>query len=179
MLSLRFLLIIFLFLAAFTSAISQTIFIQEDDSETQAILSITEKLRISNSKDTIIEGFFSNDTLAYSYKIFKNKPSGRYKVYHPNSKIKYLSVFINGQLNGSWKEFNNKGKLIISGSYKNGKKDGTWLLLDKKRVEVYSDGTATGRWRIDEGWTPRTLYKYKNGVLIETKFHFPQKDVFY
>jgi len=176
---LRFLFILLLTFTSFNSLISQTIYIKGSSLETNSSLSISEKFKISDSKDTIIEGFYNNNTIAYRYKIFKNKPSGVYKVYHPNSTIKYLSVFVNGSLNGSWKEFNPSGKLIISGAYKNGQKDGSWFYFDTKKVKIYNEGVAAGRWRIDEGWSPRTLYKYKNGVLIDTKLQFPSKNVFY
>ena len=176
---LRFLFILLLTFTSFNSLVSQTIYIKDSNLKTNSSLSIFEKIEILDSKDTVITGVFSNNTIAYSYKIFQGKPSGVYKVYHHNSTLKYLSVFVNGQLNGAWKEFSPNGKLIVSGSYYNGQKDGSWFYFNKKRVEVYNKGMASGRWRIDEGWSPRTLYKYKNGVLIDTKLQFPSKNVFY
>jgi antitoxin component YwqK of YwqJK toxin-antitoxin module len=130
---------------------------------------IYQKYIIDDNKDTIVKGFFSNDSIAYIYKLYKSRPSGRYKVYHPNGQIKYFGVFVNGSLNGIWKEFNNSKRLIVSGSYKYGKKDGVWYYFDKKQVEVYNEGKADGRWRIDEGWAPRTLFLYRKGVLIKIK----------
>ncbi len=170
-------LILLISLLSATSVSSQTILIKNDSQDFENRL-IKEQKETVNSNKTIVKGYYSNDSLAYQYQLFKNEMSGIYKVYHPNGKIKYFSVFMNGSINGSWKEFDPKGKLIISGLYKNGKKNGSWFYFEQNKVEIYRNGVANGRWRIDEGWTPRVLYKYKNGVLINLKYQYPQKNIF-
>jgi hypothetical protein len=140
---------------------------------------VKEKIELNAENDTIIKAYYlNNDTLAYRYKLYKGKPSGLYRVYHPNGKKKIQTIFINGQLNGEWKEFDTDGKLIITGQYDLGLKEGSWYNFEKETVEMYRDGYPRGRWRISEGWTPRTLYKYEQGVVVKTKRHFLQKDVF-
>lgn len=140
---------------------------------------IYEVKQVLLSQDTIVKGYYSNDSLAYQYRIYKSRPSGPYKVYFPTGQTKISSAFRNGHLNGFWKEFDCSGKLIVSGEYKMGRKDRSWLYFSDNKVEVYKNGKANGRWRVDEGWIPRTLFKYKKSVLIETKKHYPQKNVFY
>lgn len=146
---------------------SQTTFIASTVNSSGAI--VIETVEITENNDSIISAYYPNDSLAYTYKLYKGKPSGIYKVYFPNGKIKYRSIFMNGVLNGSWKEFSDKGKLIITGAYSLGKKDGSWHYFQEKKVEVYKNGIPKGRWRIDEGWVPRTLFVYKKGVNILTK----------
>jgi len=141
-------------------------------------IAVTETILLNSKKDSIRQGFYSNDTLAYSYKIHNNKPSGIYKVYYLNGILKYRGVFMNGLLNGSWKEFNNTGNLIVTGQYLFGKKDGSWFYFEDKKVEVFKNGISTGRCRTDEGWTPRTLFVYKNGVLLRTKREYPKTKPF-
>ena len=175
MLNLRTVNIIVFLLAFYNFTFSQTIYLSSDNSSS----CIHEKFEIRSNQDTIIKGFYKNDSLAYQYKLFQKKPSGTYKVYHINGRIKYTGVFVNGKLNGLWKEYSPTGKLIVSGSFNKGTKDGSWYYFDKERVEIYSKGVANGRWRVNQGWTPRTLLKYKNGVLIETKTHFPQNHIFH
>lgn len=139
---------------------------------------ITEHFEIDAHQDTIIKGFYSNDTLAYTYKLYKGHPSGVYKTFHMNGQLQHRAVFINTKLYGDWKSYDENGQLLISGFYKAGHKDGHWYFLDEDRIEVYKDGVKHGRWRINEGWTPWTLYKYKKGVLVNMKRHFPQDSVF-
>ncbi len=164
-----------IFLLSVTSISAQTIYIKNDVGNSL----IKEQKETLSSERIMVKGYYPNDSLAYQYQLFKKQISGTYKVYHRNGEIKYFSVFSNGVINGVWKEFDTKGKLIVSGSYKNGKKDGSWYFFKENKVEVFNNGVANGRWRIDEGWTPRVLHKYKNGVLINSKYQYPQKNIFY
>jgi len=155
---------VLLFLA-FSAYTQNTYYLTEPQSSTE----IKQQIKLNSNKDSLVLGYFKNDSLAYSYKLYHNKPSGIYKVYHFNGQLKFYGIFVNGKLDGIWKEFDNTSKLIVSGNYKLGLKDGIWYWFDKGVVEVYKNGIKDGRFRIDEGWTPRTLFLYKNGVLIKIK----------
>lgn len=168
--------IVFIFSSLFI--FSQQIILSEHNITLIGSYQISEKKEINALKDTIIKGYYKNDSLAYSYKLYHNKPSGRYSVYHLNGQKKYSGVFMNGKLHGLWMEFDEHKKLVISGYYDMGRKDGSWYYFKDKKVEVYRNGIARGRWRIDEGWTPRTLYKYENGVLVKTKRHWKKDNIF-
>lgn len=139
---------------------------------------ISEHFEIDAHQDTLVKGYFENDTLAYTYKLYKGHPSGLYKTFHLNGQLQHKAVFINTKLYGDWMTYDEEGTLIVSGFYKMGRKDGEWVFFKEKRIEVYKNGVKHGRWRIYEGWTPWTLFKYKKGVLVDVKRHYPQKSVF-
>ncbi len=147
--------------------------------ETNQQYLVRELIDINNDGDSILKAYYLiNDTLAYQYQLYNNHPSGFYRVYHPNGKKKIQAVYINGKPYGEWKSFDINGRLIITGQYKNGLKQGSWYFLKDKRVEVWKNGEARGRWRINEGWTPWTLYRYQKGVLNKVKRHYPKSNIF-
>lgn len=164
-----------LFLIAFL-----TVFLHTGFSQETYIFDGSHALKVIEEVDSnhIMKARYANGNIAYTYKLFHKHVSGIYKVYHPNGKLKYRGVFMNGVLNGSWKEFDDKGKLIVTGQYKYGKKQGSWFYFNLQKVEVYKQGIPFGRWRIDEGWIPRTLFVYKKGVLIRNKRSFAKKGLF-
>ncbi|MBN2669744.1 MAG: hypothetical protein JXR60_11000 [Bacteroidales bacterium] len=122
-------------------------------------------------KDSIKIAKYLNDSIAYRYKIYKGKISGVYQCYYPNGQLYIRGIYMNGLRHGEWKNFDNKGVLTLTGQYLYDKKAGSWYDFQNGRVEMYREGEARGRWRIDEGWTPRTLFRYRKGILVKVKRH--------
>ena len=145
---------------------------------TNSEYTISEYYELDAEQDSIVKAYYSNDTLAYYYKVNKSFPSGNYKCFFPNGQLQHKAVFINKKLYGDWMSYSEEGELLVSGFYKDGRKDGHWYYFKEGRIEVYKNGVKHGRWRVNEGWTPWTLFKYKKGVLVKVKRHYPQDSVF-
>ncbi len=147
-------------------------------SENGTFLKVTEFITCQQG-DSILTAKYESGTIAYHYKLNNSYPSGLYKTYHPNGQVYTESVWINKKLNGIWKRYDSNGTLLESGQYIDGLRSGIWFIFYKGNVEVYKKGRKRGRWRINEGWSPKTLYRYKKGVLNKVKRHYPKKNIFH
>lgn len=120
---------------------------------------------------------YEKGVLVYEGNFVNDVPTGEFKYYHANGKLKSVSNFINGTTrvkttlyhengqksaegifvdqikDGEWNYYNNAGRLIKTESYKNGVKHGPWRTYSSQTGTLleemnYQDGQLNGEWDI-------------------------------
>ncbi|MEI6765233.1 MAG: LytTR family transcriptional regulator DNA-binding domain-containing protein [Bacteroidota bacterium] len=129
---------------------------------------------------------YSGDTLKYEGTFKNDQPTGEFKYYFPDGKIKSIAnytdngkvaktvsfhpngkklaegTFIDKKKDGQWKYYNTSEILIAEENYKNGLRDGvwkTWLETGRLDEELnYKDNLKNGEWK---QYYPDSLVKVK------------------
>lgn len=111
-----------------------------------------------------------NDTLKYEGNFINDKPTGEFKYYYPNGKIKAVTVYADSGRRAQTVMYFNNGKKNAEGVYINKVKDGLWIYYGTNEVKIseenYIKGVKEGTWKYfyDDGKINRAE-NYKNNLL--------------
>ena len=105
---------------------------------------------------------YDKDVLVYEGNFKDNVPVGEFKYYHPNGKLKSITVFIQGVHEVKTTIFHPNEKKASEGHFIDQLKDGEWKYWDQDttliKVEHYNKGKKNGQW---------LTYSASTGILLE------------
>ncbi len=146
------------------------------------VLSVTAYAQPVNKTDSLgrKQGYWKKyvkDTLRYEGNFINDKPSGEFKYYYPDGKIKALTQYSDSGKRAQTIMYFNNGKKNAEGLYVDKKKDGHWIYYGTNEIKIseecYKKGIKEGTWKYyyDDGKINR-IENYKNNLLEGERMDF-------
>ncbi|HNW89523.1 MAG TPA: LytTR family transcriptional regulator DNA-binding domain-containing protein [Bacteroidales bacterium] len=113
---------------------------------------------------------YVKDTLKYEGAFINDKPTGEFKYYYPNGKIKAVTAYSDSGSKAQTIMYFNNGTKNAEGLYIDKKKEGLWVYYGINGIKIseenYKTGIKEGTWKYfyDNGKINR-IENYKNNML--------------
>ncbi len=113
---------------------------------------------------------YVGDTLKYEGTFINDKPTGEFKYYYPNGKIKAVTAYSDSGSKAQTIMYFNNGTKNAEGLYIDKKKEGLWVYYGINGIKIseenYKTGIKEGNWKyFYENGKINRIENYKNNVL--------------
>tara|TARA_Y100001934_G_C12157709_1_gene680439 strand:- start:436 stop:981 length:546 start_codon:yes stop_codon:yes gene_type:complete len=123
------------------------------------------------------QSYSRNGVLIMEMNYKNNQLNGEFVRYNGSTgKMLEKGAYLNDLKNGSFTKWYSNGVKRVEGAYRKGLKNGIWSYYFKNSPGVirltgyFKDGKKSGKWVFyDKNETIRSIVKYENGVITESK----------